>query len=297
LANWQAGHGVILRTGTNYQRKWSTSGQFFHSGLRLEILEKFEISISMEAEGDSDEDTEKHSNILVYDCMTEAYKQFLSWLPKAEIKDIYETADSIDTTLFGVTDLLLGYSKQDIVDIIKYYQQTGEIPKMIELTERSKYDISTIAKRIIENRAEQKNIIDSEWGRGDNHWSAFFGFTNQRAFHMAIMKEILRIDYPDVYAPTKRKPLTIKETIKIQDLPLYEIRRRFPDLGEKLVQTVYAKFTDADGYYFSAKSGYKSKKKLDFQIDHIVPISAGGKTVPDNLQLLTRAENMRKGTN
>jgi hypothetical protein len=87
--------------------------------------------------------------------------------------------------------------------------------------------------------------------------------------------------------------------IEIQDLSLHEIKRRYPAIGQDLIDGVYSKFTDAEGYYFSAKrdkSGhqYRSKNKLDFQIDHIKPMSKGGKTVPENLQLLTRAENMRK---
>ena len=267
----------------------------------LEFIDRIPVGIYqftylIEAEGDNDEDIEKHSNILVYDCMLDAYKQFLAWLPKATITDIYDSADYVDTTLFSATDLLLGYRKQDIIDIIKYYQQTDTVPKMIVLTERSKYDISSIAQRIVINRSEQKSIIDSEWDRGDNHWSAFFGIANQRAFRTAITKEIDRIEYPDDYITPKEKPLTIKEIIQIQDLPLYEIRRRFPDLGEKLVNEVYAKFTNDDGYYFSAmsKEHSRSKSRLDFQIDHIVPMSAGGKTVPDNLQLLTRTENSNK---
>lgn len=49
------------------------------------------------------------------------------------------------------------------------------------------------------------------------------------------------------------------------------------------------------GYFFSAESGYRSKNRLDFQIDHIQPMSQGGKTTLDNLQLLTRKENGTKG--
>ena len=103
------------------------------------------------------------------------------------------------------------------------------------------------------------------------------------------------MNYEEEYEAPQIKPLTTKEKIRIQDLPLYEIRRRFPDIGEKLVAAVYAKYTDAEGYYFSAQSGYKSKNKLDFHIDHILPMSRGGLTELDNLQLLTRSENLTKG--
>jgi len=80
----------------------------------------------------------------------------------------------------------------------------------------------------------------------------------------------------------------------LQDLNLFEIKKRSPDLCEKLVNFVYSKYTDDEGYYFIAISKCRSKNKLDFQIDHIIPMSKGGKTVPENLQLLTRLENMIK---
>lgn len=34
---------------------------------------------------------------------------------------------------------------------------------------------------------------------------------------------------------------------------------------------------------------------LTYEVDHIVPLARGGKHHPDNLQLLTAAENRRKG--
>lgn len=54
------------------------------------------------------------------------------------------------------------------------------------------------------------------------------------------------------------------------------------------------KYTDEEGYYFSASGNYRSKNKLDFQIDHIKPMALGGETVLDNLQLLTKRENAIK---
>ncbi|WP_038263197.1 HNH endonuclease [Peptoclostridium litorale] len=40
---------------------------------------------------------------------------------------------------------------------------------------------------------------------------------------------------------------------------------------------------------------YKSKRRWDFHIDHIKPISKGGLSEPDNLQLLERYLNMLMG--
>ena len=74
-----------------------------------------------------------------------------------------------------------------------------------------------------------------------------------------------------------------------------ELRKYCPKYWKKLSDRVYEHAKDEDGYYHSAISEIKSKSKLKFQIDHKEPMSKGGKTVLENLQLLTRSENAKKG--
>lgn len=102
-----------------------------------------------------------------------------------------------------------------------------------------------------------------------------------------------RILNPEDYAKPSVKPITKKETIAIQELPLHEIKRRFPELAERIRDAVYEKCTNSDGFY-CAKTGYRSKNKPDFHINHIEPMSRGDLTVLDNLQSLKREENWRK---
>ena len=73
-----------------------------------------------------------------------------------------------------------------------------------------------------------------------------------------------------------------------------ELKEKAPKHWRKLHDKVYEQAQDDEGYYHSAISDFKSKSKLSFQIDHIVPMSRGGKTTLDNLQLLTRKENAKK---
>jgi ATP-dependent helicase IRC3 len=68
-----------------------------------------------------------------------------------------------------------------------------------------------------------------------------------------------------------------------------------PVYEKYLRDQVYKKFTDKDGFYYCKESGYKSKSKRDFQIDHIIPMHNGGLTELNNLQLLTKSENAKKG--
>ena len=85
----------------------------------------------------------------------------------------------------------------------------------------------------------------------------------------------------------------MKEEIKLMDLSLNEMGKRYPEKEQAIRNAVFAKYTDSEGYYYSTESGYRSKNRLDFDIDHIIPMSKGGKTTMDNLQLLTRNENRR----
>lgn len=269
----------------------------------MPFIERIPIGLykfSYLTENANEDEVDKYCNILVYDCMKDAYEQLMHWLPTANLCDIERAANHADETLFNSLDLLMGYEKQDIIDLMQYYKQTQDIPEMITLSERSNYDIAYLARYILEKQlapAAKKEYIDNEWNKGDKHWAAFMGIENQKAFRKLIDAEIDRLENPDDYAKPTIKPITEKEKIKVQQLPLYEIRKRFPELEEKIRDAVFKKFTDAEGYYYSAKGGYRSKNRIDFQIDHIVPMSHGGMSVVENLQLLTVAENKIKSDN
>lgn len=242
------------------------------------------------------EDETRNCTVLVYDCMQEAYQELMGWMENADLSDLDEAAIHVDETLFGEKDRLLGYRMQDVKDILTYYLQTGAKPQWIALEERKEYDVAQLAKHIVEQdmrRSETNQFIEDEWSRAGGKWTAFFGYKNKDAFYRAVEIECSHIERP--LPPPTAKPLTQKEEFQIQDLPLEEIRRRYPEIGERLRNAVFARFQDADGYFFSAGSDYRSKNKLDFQIDHIKPMSQGGKTTLDNLQLLTRQENGAKG--
>ncbi len=242
------------------------------------------------------EDESRSCTILVYDCMQKAYQELTQWMETADLSDLDAATSHINQTLFGEKERLLGYHEQDIYDILAYYQQTGAKPQWIPLEERTEYDVATTAKHIISNHLDDmavRHYLEDEWNQSNGKWTAFFGYQNFKAFRKAVQLERDRLVYGEDLP--KAIPITKHEEIQIQDLPLEEIRRRFPTIGEKLRNAVFEKFQDSEGRFFSAKSGYQSKNRLDFQIDHIIPMSQGGKTTLDNLQLLTRQENGAKG--
>ncbi|MCD8157721.1 MAG: DEAD/DEAH box helicase family protein [Clostridiales bacterium] len=93
--------------------------------------------------------------------------------------------------------------------------------------------------------------------------------------------------------PLAEAPVIEYESIDYTKLDLGEIRKRNYDLWLWLTDEVYRKYYKG-GYYYSALSGFKSKNRNDFEIDHIKPRKEGGLTRLDNLQLLTKEENRRK---
>ncbi|QFS44253.1 HNH endonuclease signature motif containing protein [Nostoc sphaeroides] len=108
--------------------------------------------------------------------------------------------------------------------------------------------------------------------------------------------EIMKIADPDIYGDhvVGSVPTVIHDTIPIEKLTLYEIKERDIVEYRKIKNAVFTKHTDAKGFITCAISGVKSQMRRDFQIDHIKPMSQGGLTTIDNLQLLTRKAHVEK---
>ena len=81
----------------------------------------------------------------------------------------------------------------------------------------------------------------------------------------------------------------------MEDLPLYEIGKYKPELEKTLRDGAFEKSKDKDGYFCCALCGTKNRSKIYFQVDHIIPMNNGGKSVSDNLQILCRQCNGTKG--
>ena len=90
------------------------------------------------------------------------------------------------------------------------------------------------------------------------------------------------------------KPIVVADELKFENLSMSQIRELDIDYWRALRDKVFEKYKGEDGYYYSATKEYRSLSRVFFQIDHIIPLSKGGKTVLDNLQLLTRWENLHK---
>ena len=67
-----------------------------------------------------------------------------------------------------------------------------------------------------------------------------------------------------------------------------------PELEKKLRDEAFEKSKNEKGEYQCACCGRTGTSRVAFQVDHIVPMNAGGKTVPENLQILCRQCNGAK---
>lgn len=255
---------------------------------------------------------EKVCEILVYDNLESAYKNLLADIPNmfCDIRNEFDSPENISTdNIMNYSDACVAkyfadvepypaFRLEDIDDLLYYYFVTGELPTYFELPDRDKYDVSIIANHIIESDFGEKRkneYISEKWSTESEAWQTFFDFS-EKNFRNEVQLAINRILHPEDYVLPTEKPHEIFEDRRYVDMSLWDIRKHDPQYYQWLHDKVFEKFTDSEGFYFSAQSGKKSNNKLDFEIDHIKPLSAGGKTVLDNLQLLTVKENRQKGT-
>ena len=78
-------------------------------------------------------------------------------------------------------------------------------------------------------------------------------------------------------------------------MPLYEIGQVNPEKEKELRDGAFEKSRGKDGLYHCACCGTEDSFRIFFQVDHIVPMNKGGKSVPENLQILCRKCNGGKG--
>jgi len=281
----------------------------------LQFIERFPVGVYcfklLVSEGSDKQkvSNEKLCEVLVYDNILQSYNELAECLPSLFLrnglnqkdilteKELDLMANFVDANLFSGCQKHPAYFINDIKNFLQYYAINGEVPPFIKLDERENYDIDKIAQFIIEskfNRIEEKDYLNNEWKSNKVSWRTFFNF-DERNFLREIDLAISRIIKPDLFKTNQEAPIDEKERRNYEDLDMWQLREENPAYEKKLRDKVFANHTDEHGYYVCAESGYKSKSKLDFHVDHIIPRHNGGKTEESNLQILCRKENYLKG--
>lgn len=244
--------------------------------------------------------------IMVYDSTQDSYKNLMAALPSL-FKSFDATEEYLAETLldemeaqcrdsFFCGEMIPPYERKDVLNILKYYAQYEAVPQFYTFAEidRSKLDVGKIAQHIWdEDMGERKRTayIDSLWESSDDNMLRLF-FGRKLYFLRQLNIELMKLSHPDIYDDENN----IKYgTRALEDMPLHEIGKINPTLEKELRDQAFEKAKDSYGNYRCACCGVTDKSRIYFQVDHIIPMNNGGKSVAENLQILCRQCNGTKG--
>lgn len=242
---------------------------------------------------------ERESNILVYNHLQKEYADFVGQLPsllerKEDVEEelsneILETlVDHVESTFFVGLKLIIGYSREDIKDIIRYYNLTDEIPEFIPFEERSNYDIDKVAKEFFKKGYGGKKLSSETqrvWNDNQKGWQTFLGIEKFKYFNSELELALNKLKFPEEYKSSPDKPTVTRENLAFEKMPLEDIKQHAPDYYKFLRDQVFKKSKNRDGYFHSIKPYSKSKNKINFELAYKVPLSNNGLTVLSNLCL------------
>ena len=277
---------------------------------KLDFLKRIPIGIyrfSILEPYESGESVPRNYDVLLYDDTEEAYDNFINDLETIfkliDADDREELSDGeleyllnvVKDVYFPNNQFLIGYRDGDLTNILRFYAQKQIRPEFLAFSEKRKCNLAIVARHIYENALGGKaktDYVDSLWDDERSFWRVLFGskLYFKKQLHIETCK--LEGDYGDTVSTP---PVLIPDDVPLTDLTLNEIKERDPFEYRKIKDAVFAKYS-ADGFIWCAVSKFKSQSRNDFQIDHIQPMSQGGKTVINNLQVLSRKEHIKKTT-
>lgn len=277
---------------------------------KLDFLKRVPVGIycfSILEPSESGEPRARNYDVLLYTDTEEAYDCFVNdlatvfkgvdigdreFLTEEELQYLLQLTKEI---YFPDYPFLIGYRNDDVKNILRFYAQKQAEPEFIAFSERRKCNLAIVARHIYESdltRRQEAEYLTALWNDTTSFWQVLFGY-NYLYFKKQVDIEINKLlgvypDWKDI------APIVISETVPLDTLSLVEIRERDPAKYREIKDVVFAKYTDANGFITCAASGFKSQMRRDFQIDHIKPMAEGGRTVLDNLQVLSRKAHAAK---
>ena len=243
--------------------------------------------------------------VMVYDSTQKSYEEMMSVLPEL-FKDfktdeeflpdnvLHQMADQIRDTFF-LGEMIPPYEEKDVIQILKYYAQYENAPKFytFDAVDKNKLNVAAIAKHIWDEDMgprKKAEYVDSLWEDADDNMLRLF-FGRKVYFWKQLDIEMMKLSSPTIFDDENNVKYGTKD---FADMSLYEIRKINPEYEKQLRDNVFAASMDKNGCYVCAKCGMRVKNKIPFQVDHIIPLNKGGKTVQENLQILCRSCNARK---
>lgn len=249
---------------------------------------------------------EYNHQILVYNSTQNAYQSLIRDLPNLMEHYGIEGETIPEETLDDMTEhcfqsyfdenMIPSCNRNDIEHLLKFYAQKAVAPLFVTIDEmeRKKLDVSEIAKKIYDEdmrRSEKNAYIQSLWAEEGSLLPVYY--TNPYFFKKLIDLELDKLDGDIEIAAAE--PQTEAELRNLEQFPLQKIIELYPKIGLQLKEDAFAAARNDDGSYVCAGCGEVFPTRLFLQVDHIVPMAKGGLSVPDNLQVLCRTCNQRKG--
>lgn len=249
---------------------------------------------------------ECNHQILVYNSTQNAYQSLIHDLPNLMEHYGIEGETIPEETLDDMTEhcfqsyfdenMIPSCNRNDIEHLLKFYAQKAVAPLFVTIDEmeRKKLDVSEIAKKIYDEdmrRSEKNAYIQSLWAEEGSLLPVYY--TNPYFFKKLIDLELDKLDGDIEIAAAE--PQTEAELRNLEQFPLQKIIELYPKIGLQLKEDAFAAARNDDGSYVCAGCGEVFPTRLFLQVDHIVPMAKGGLSVPENLQVLCRTCNQRKG--
>lgn len=244
--------------------------------------------------------------VMVYDSTKESYEQLMESLPELfssyGLEDeeylsnemLEELEEQCRSTYF-CGDMVPPYEKRDIINILKYYAQKEEAPEFYTFDDidTRRLDPSVIAKHIYdEDMGERRRneYINSLWESNDDNLLRLF-FGRKIYFLKQVQLELMKISHPDVF---EEEHNVVFGKRNFEDMALCEIGKVAPEVEKELRDNAFERARNSKGLYECAACKMTSHNRIPFQIDHIIPLNKGGKTISENLQVLCRKCNASK---
>lgn len=235
--------------------------------------------------------------LLVFDEAVEIYQALLEEIPKLISEDTEEyQLRKLSTDLFfrhceAGSGSYIGISSESIRDLMLSYQANGEMPKLKRIEGR--VSLFDIAKEIYKDNMTDEaldEILQRIWESNSavRLWYEHDFYIGMMHVYCNRLKKQHTAD-PQFILPPKER------------MDMGELKKYYPAYYHELKEYVFQNAKqDEDGYYYSAiqeegQPPIRSKYRSFFEIDHIIPISKGGNTTKENLQLLSRKQNRAKG--
>lgn len=249
---------------------------------------------------------ECNHQILVYNSTQNAYQSLIRDLPNLMEHYGIEGETIPEETLDDMTEhcfqsyfdenMIPSCNRNDIEHLLKFYAQKAVAPLFVTIDEmeRKKLDVSEIAKKIYDEdmrRSEKNAYIQSLWAEEGSLLPVYY--TNPYFFKKLIDLELDKLDGDIEIAAAE--PQTEAELRNLEQFPLQKIIELYPKIGLQLKEDAFAAARNDDGSYVCTGCGEVFPTRLFLQVDHIVPMAKGGLSVPENLQVLCRTCNQRKG--